>query len=144
MGSEVSFSDHRLAQTPKEAFSEVRVHSGTTQADFEVDRPPPTDSPPGGLLITMMKETVILYKRVPKKMKKRNLFISLIDLMVMKTQLTARLPLTVKRANVVVGLRKEIFARTHSYPQAYICSAPYCDHDDSHLIIVCGAPRPMA
>ena len=52
----------------------------------------------------------------------------------------------VKRANVIVG-RKEIFARTHTcYPQADICSAPYNDHDDTHthLIIVCGAPRPTA
>ena len=31
----------------------VRVHAGTTQVDFEVDRPPPADSPPGDLLITM-------------------------------------------------------------------------------------------
>ena len=50
----------------------------------------------------------------------------------------------VKRASVVVGLRKEIFVRTHSYPQADMCSAPYSDHDDKHLIIVGGAPRPTA
>ena len=30
----------------------------------------------------------------------------------------------VKRANVVVGLWKEIFTRTHSYPEADICSVP--------------------
>ena len=41
----------------------VRVHAGTTQVDFEVDRPPPADSPPGDLLIAMVKETVILYKK---------------------------------------------------------------------------------
>ena len=40
-GSEVSWCDHRLAQTPKEAYSEVRVHTGTAQVNFEVDRPPP-------------------------------------------------------------------------------------------------------
>ena len=54
---------------PKETVSEVRVHArpyldildadqspkavrlndGTTQVDFEVDRPPPADSPPGDL-----------------------------------------------------------------------------------------------
>ena len=50
---------HRLAHTPKEAFSEVRAHARTTQVDFEVDRPPPADSPPGDLLITMVKEAVI-------------------------------------------------------------------------------------
>ena len=32
----------------------VRFHVGTTQVDFEVDRPPPADSPPGDLLITMV------------------------------------------------------------------------------------------
>ena len=61
----------------------------------------------------------------------------------------------VKRANVFlhVGLCKDIFARKHTaYPQADICSAPHSDHDDTHtyihryihLIIVCGAPWPMA
>ena len=47
----------------------VRVYSGTTQVDFEVDRPPPADSPPGDILITMVKETVILYKKEIRKMK---------------------------------------------------------------------------
>ena len=46
LGSKVSWCDHRLAQTPTEAFSEVRVHAGTTQVDFEVDRQPPADSQP--------------------------------------------------------------------------------------------------
>ena len=36
----------------------VRVHA--TKVDFELDRPPPADSPPGDLLISMVKETVIL------------------------------------------------------------------------------------
>ena len=49
----------------------VTVHAGTSQVDFEVDRPPPApaDSPPGDLLITMVKETVILYKKRVSKMK---------------------------------------------------------------------------
>ena len=34
----------------------VRDHAGTTQVDFEVDSPPPADSPTGNLLITMVKE----------------------------------------------------------------------------------------
>ena len=66
---------------PKGTISEVRVHAGphsdildagrspnavrehaeTAQVDFEVDRPPPADSPTGDLLITMVQETVILY-----------------------------------------------------------------------------------
>ena len=43
----------------------VRFHVGTTQVDFEVDRPPPAACPPwpGDLLITMVKETVNLYKK---------------------------------------------------------------------------------
>ena len=48
----------------------VRFHVGTTQVDFEVDRPPPANSPPGDLLITMVKETVILYNKEFRKMKK--------------------------------------------------------------------------
>ena len=42
--------------------------------DFEVDRPPPADSPLGDLLITMVKEMVILYKKVFQKMKKKSYF----------------------------------------------------------------------
>ena len=35
----------------------VRVHGRIAQVDFEVDRPPPADSPAGYLLMTMVKET---------------------------------------------------------------------------------------
>ena len=42
----------------KRAFSEVRVHAGPTQVDFEVDRQPPVESPAGDHLITMVQETV--------------------------------------------------------------------------------------
>ena len=55
---EVSWCHHRLAQTPKEAFSGVRVHAGTTQVDFEVDRRHLQILHPGDHLITMVKETV--------------------------------------------------------------------------------------
>ena len=50
----------------------VRVYAGTTQVDFEVDRPQPGDSPRGDLLITMVKETIILCikKRISKHEKK--------------------------------------------------------------------------
>ena len=41
----------------------ARVHAGTIQVDFEVDRPPPAVSPPGDLLITMVNETEILFKK---------------------------------------------------------------------------------
>ena len=47
-------------------------HPGTSHVDFQVDRPPPANSPPGDLLITMVKEAVILYKiRVSKNEKIR-------------------------------------------------------------------------
>ena len=55
----------------------VRDHAGSAQVDFEVDRPPPADSPPGDLLITMVKETVILYKKEFQKTKKSETFSSL-------------------------------------------------------------------
>ena len=76
---------------PKGTISEVRVHAGlyldtldadrspnavsvpagTSQVDFEVDRPPPAACPPVDLLITMVKEMVILYKkRVSENEKK--------------------------------------------------------------------------
>ena len=50
----------------------VRVHAGTSRVDFEVDCscPPPADSTPGDLLITMVKETVVLYNKEFRKMKK--------------------------------------------------------------------------
>ena len=50
----------------------VSVHDGTSQVDFEVDCPPHAYAacPPGDLLITMVKETVILYKNEFRKMKK--------------------------------------------------------------------------
>ena len=51
--------------------SAVRDHAGTAQVDFEVDRQQPADSPPGDLLITMVKETVFWIKRVSKNEKSR-------------------------------------------------------------------------
>ena len=92
----------------------VRFHVGTTQVDFEVDRPPPANSPPGDLLITLVKETVILYKKRVSKMKR---VVSLTDLKVRKTRSDCEIACDcVKRANVVlhVGLCKEIFARKHT------------------------------
>ena len=43
----------------------VSVHAGTSQVDFEVNCPPHAYAacPPGDLLITMVKETVILYEK---------------------------------------------------------------------------------
>ena len=86
----------------------VRDHARTAQVDFEVDRPPPADSAPGDLLTTMVKETVILYKKEFRRMKKS---VPLIDLKVMKTRNDFEIACDcVKQANVVlhVGLCKEI------------------------------------
>ena len=49
----------------------VSVNAGTSQVDFEVDYPPPAALAclPGDLLITMVMETVILYKKGFQKMK---------------------------------------------------------------------------
>ena len=60
LGSEVSWCDHPLAQTPKAAISEVRVHAGTTQVDFEVDHQPTADYPPGDLLQILHKVLEII------------------------------------------------------------------------------------
>ena len=54
----------------------VKVHAGTTQVDFEVDRPPPADSLPGDILITTVKEGNgnFVKKKEFRKMKKAKLF----------------------------------------------------------------------
>ena len=90
--------------------------------------------PPGDLLITMVKETVILYKKEFRKMKK---VVSLLDLKEMKTRNDCEIVCDcVKRANVVlrVGLCKEIFARKHTatHKPTSACSAPHKYHDDTH------------
>ena len=138
-GSEVSWCDHRPAQTPKEAFlgqSSRRNYTGGFRS-----WPPATCT--FSTRRSLVKETIILYKRVSKKWKKVKLgrisHWSDNDENATDCEIACD---CVKRANVVVGLWKEIFARTHRYPEADICSAPFNDHDDTHLIIVCGAPRP--
>ena len=93
--------------------------------------------PPGDLLITMVKETVILYKKEIRKMKKSR--VSLLDLKEMKTRNNCEIACDcVKRANVVlhVGLGEEIFARkhtaTHKPTSAQPLSAPHSDQRDTH------------
>ena len=50
----------------------VSVHAGSLQVDFKVDCRPPAACPPGDILIPIVKETVILYKkRVSKDEKSR-------------------------------------------------------------------------
>ena len=109
--------------------------------------------PPGDLLITMVKETVILYKKEIRKMKKSR--VSLLDVKEMKTRNDCEVACDcVKRANVVlhVGLCEYIFARkhtaTHKPTSAQPLSAPHSDQRDTHTyihaLIACGAPWPTA
>ena len=110
--------------------------------------------PPGDLLITMVKETVILYKKEFQKMKK---VVYLIDLKEMKTRNDCEIACDcVKRANVVlhVDLCKEIFARKHTATHKPTSAQPtHCAtmthththiHTHIHLLIACGAPWPTA
>ena len=110
----------------------VSVHAGTSQVDFEVDRPPP--APPGHLLITMVRKAVFCKKNEFRKMKK---VVSLIDLKVMKTRNDCEIACDcVKRANVVlhVGLWKEIFARKHTATHKPTSAQPlYSYQRDIHL-----------
>ena len=100
----------------------VRDHAGTAQVDFEVDRPTPADSPPGDLLFTIVKETVILYrKEFLKNEKKGNFFVSLIDVKVLKTLLTARLPMAVSIVQTwLYNMYRNFRQEAHSYRQADI------------------------
>ena len=50
----------------------VSVHAGTPEVDFEVDCPPPAACPPGDLLITMVKETVIFCIKESFKNEKKS------------------------------------------------------------------------
>ena len=113
--------------------------------DFEVDRPSPADSPPGDLLITIVKETVILYNILSfEKWKKVKGFRlsnwsdgdeNTIDCEIARD--------CVNRGNVVIYIMYRNFRQeAHSYPQADIWSAPYSDHDDTHnRASRCGAPQ---
>ena len=93
--------------------------------------------PPGDLLITMVKETVILYKqRVSKNEKK---VVSLLDLKEMKARNDCEIACDcVKRANVVLHVRlcKEIFARKHTAThKPTSAQPPHSDLDDTHTHI---------
>ena len=95
--------------------------------------------PPGDILITMVNETVILYKKEFRKMKK---VVSLLDVKEMKTRNDCEIACDcVKRVNVVlhVGLCEEIFARkhtaTHKPTSAQPLSAAHSDQRDIHTRI---------
>ena len=146
---------------PKGIISGVRVQAGLHLDMLDADRSPNMQSaflpelhrwiskltarhlhacPPGDLLITMVKETVILYKKEIRKMKKSR--VSLLDVKEMKTRNDCEIASDcVKRANVVlhVGLCEEIFARkhtaTHKPTSAQPLSAPHSDQPDTHTYL---------
>ena len=89
--------------------------------------------PPGDLLITMVKETVILYKKEFRKMKK---VVSLIDPKDMKTRNDCDIASDcVKHANVVlhVGLGKEVFARKHTATHKPTSAQPHIVTTMTHI-----------
>ena len=96
----------------------VRVHAETTQVDFEVDRLPPADSPPRDLLITVVKEMIILNKKEFRNTKKSETcsYLSSIWKWWKRENDCETACDCVKRANMVFGLciYKEIFARKHT------------------------------
>ena len=93
--------------------------------------------PPGDLLITMVKETVILYKKRVSKNEKK--VVSLLDLKEMKARNDCEIACDcVKRANVVLHVRlcKEIFARKHTAThKPTSAQPPHSDLDDTHTHI---------
>ena len=107
---------------PKGIISGVRVQAGLNLDMLDADRSPNMQSaflpelhrwiskltarhlhacPPGELLITMVKETVILYKKEIRKVKESR--VSLLDVKEMKTRNDCEIACDcVKRANVVL------------------------------------------
>ena len=125
----------------------VSIHAGTSQVDFEVDRPPPEVCPPGDLLLTMVKETVSLYKkRVSKNEKSRISPWSESDENAKWLRDCLGLCQAWKRG-FHVGLCKEIFSRKHTAThkptsaQPLIVTTMTHIHTYIHALIACGAPR---
>ena len=128
----------------------VSVHAGTSQVDFEVDCPPPARSTRRSFDHHGKGNGNFVSKRVSENEKKS--YLSLIWKR-WKREMTARLPVTVKRANVVlhVDLCKEIFARKHTATHKPTSAQPtHCatmTHTHTHTYTYKmagrrGAPRP--
>ena len=154
------YSIYSFHSYPKGIISGVRVQANLHLDMLDADRSPNMQSaflpelhrwiskliarhlhacPPGDLLITMVKEAVILYK---KSFEKRKKVVSLLDLKEMKARNDCEIACDcVKRANVVLHVRlcKEIFARnhtaTHKPTSAQPLSAPHSDQRDTHTYI---------
>ena len=101
----------------------VSVHAGTSQVDFEVDRPPP--APPGDLSITMVKEAVFCTKNEFRKMKKSRIsHWSESDENAKWLRDCLWLCQACKRGFTCRPMERNLRQEAHSYPQADICSAP--------------------
>ena len=107
--------------------------------------------PPGDLLITMVKETVILYQKEFRKMKKKS-YLSLIWKR-WKREMTARLPVTVSSVQtwfyMYAYVKKSSPGSTQLPTCRHLLSPPTCatmthTHTYTHLLIACGAPWPTA
>ena len=96
--------------------------------------PPPTDSPPRDLLITIVKETVMLYKKEFRKLKKSETcsYLSSIWKSWKRYWLRDCLWLSQACKRGFRPMQRNIHQEEHSYPQADICSSPHSDHDDTH------------
>ena len=122
----------------------VSVHAGTSQVDFEVDRPPP--APPGHLLITMVKEAVFCTKNEFRKMKKSRVsHWSESDENAKWLRDCLWLCQACKRGFTCWPMERNLRQEAHSYPQADICSAPLqlpAWHTSNKMAGRRGAPRP--
>ena len=120
------------------------VHAGTSQVDFEVDRPPP--APPGHLLITMVKEAVFCTKNEFWKMKKiRISHWSERDENAKWLRDCLWLCQARKRGFTCRPMERNLHQEAHSYPQADIWSAPLqlpAWHTSNKMAGRHGAPRP--
>ena len=99
------------------------VHAGTSQVDFEVDRPPP--APPGHLLITMVKDAVFCTKKwVSTNEKSRISHWSESDENAKWLRDCLWLCQACKRGFTCRPMERNLRQEAHSYPQADICSVP--------------------
>ena len=103
---------------------------------------------PGDLLITMVKEMVILYKKEFRKMKKKS-YLSLIWKR-WKREMTARWPVTVSSVQtwfyMYPYVKKSSPGSTQLPTSRHLLSPPPCATmtHTHNLLIACGAPWPTA
>ena len=152
----------------KGIISGVRVQAGLYSDMLDADRSPNMQSaflpelhrwiskltarhlhacPPGDLLITMVKETIILYKKEFRKMKK-NSYLSLIWKR-WKREMTSRLPVTVSSVQTwfyMWAYVKKSSPGSIQLPTSRHLLSPFTATSVTyiHALIACGAPWPTA